>query len=230
MREIILDTETTGLSPADGHRLVSIGCVEMVDKALTGAAFYELLNPERSVPREAMEVHGLDDERLASAPTFARIAEALLAFIAESQLVIHNAGFDMAFLNMELKRAGHPPIPDSHALDTLELARRKFPHRDNSLDGLCRRFGVDNSDRAFHGALKDARLLAAVYLDLTGSRQQKLDLDDADARQAADVGPAPARPRDLPPLLTEAERQRHQAFVATLGPNALWVAYSGFGD
>lgn len=230
MREIILDTETTGLSPADGHRLVSIGCVEMVDKMLTGADFYRVLNPERSVPREAMEVHGFDDEFLAGQPTFATIARELMAFIAESQLVIHNASFDMSFLNMELRRAGHSPIPDSHAFDTLDLARKKFPYRDNSLDGLCRRFGVDNSDRGVHGALKDARLLASVYLDLTESRRQKLDLEDAGARQTTDVGPAPPRPKDLPPLLSEEERKRHQAFVSRLGENALWAEYSGFGD
>ena len=225
MREIVLDTETTGLDPAAGHRLVAVGCVELVDKVPTGGQFYQLLNPEREVPKEAADIHGLTDEVLAGEPLFQDIAASLLNFIADSRLVIHNAEFDMGFLNAELTRIGHQKIPLQHATDTLILARRKFPGADNRLDGLCTRFGIDNSDRHYHGALRDAILLSEVYLDLTDSRRQVLDLAGADVLREHNTGPASARPEPLAALLTSAERERHRDRMAKLGEDAVWNRY-----
>ena len=225
MREIVLDTETTGLKPAEGHRLVAVGCVELVDKVPTGGQFYQLLNPEREVPEEAANIHGLTNEILAGEPVFKDIADSLLNFIADSQLVIHNAEFDMGFLNAELTRAGYQEIPLQHAFDTLILARRKFPGADNRLDGLCTRFGIDNSDRRYHGALRDAILLSEVYLDLTDSRRQVLDLAGSDVLREHNTGPASARPEPLAALLTSAERECHRERIAKLGEDAVWNRY-----
>jgi DNA polymerase-3 subunit epsilon len=179
MREIVMDTETTGLDPADGHRIVEIGAIELVNLLPTGRVYHQYINPERPVPREAENIHGLGNDFLRNKPVFARIAADFLDFIGDAKLVIHNAAFDMRMLNAELTRLGQPVLPISRALDTLEIARKRFPGAQASLDALCRRFGVDNSGREKHGALLDTELLAEVYLELMGGRQQGLVLDPA---------------------------------------------------
>ena len=176
LREVVLDTETTGLSPKKGDRVVEIGCVELINHVATGKYFHEYINPEREMPQKAQEVHGLSDAFLCDKPIFSNISDAFAEFIGSSPLVIHNAEFDMNFLNWELKLIGLTPLPIERAIDTLELAREKFPGSQASLDALCRRYQIDNSDRNFHGALKDAKLLADVYLELIGGRQQHMDL------------------------------------------------------
>jgi DNA polymerase-3 subunit epsilon len=232
MREIVMDTETTGLDPADGHRIAEIGAVEIVNLLPTGRIYHQYINPERAMPKEAEQVHGLSGAFLADKPVFARIAPAFLEFIGDARLVIHNAAFDMAMLNAELARLGRPALPMSRALDTLEIARKRFPGAQASLDALCRRFGIDNSGREKHGALLDSELLAEVYLELMGGRQQGLGLDPgilrpsagrgADAPAAAAGYTPPPRPRRLAPRITEAERAAHAAFIAELGDKALW--------
>lgn len=224
MREIVLDTETTGLDPADGHRIVEIGAVELVNHIPTGRVFHHYVNPERPMPREALAVHGLDDVFLRDKPVFAAVAGSLLAFIAEAPLVIHNAGFDIAFLNAELGRIGRPLMSLARAVNTVELAKRRFPGAQSSLDALCKRFGIDCTARTLHGALLDSQLLAEVYLELLGGRQQRLGLAVAAGGSAASAGAwvTPRRPRPLGPRLTEAERAAHAAFVAELGAGALW--------
>ncbi len=229
MREIVMDTETTGLDPNDGHRIVEIGAVELWNLLPTGRTYHQYINPERPMPKEAEQVHGLNDAFLSDKPPFARIAPAFLEFIGDARLVIHNASFDMAMLNAELVRLGKPRLPMSRALDTLEVARRRFPGAQASLDALCRRFGVDNSGREKHGALLDSELLAEVYLELMGGRQQGLGFGPAAGAAAPGDPVAPGgefsakpRPRSLPPRLTEAERAAHDAFVAELGDKALW--------
>ncbi len=172
MREIVLDTETTGFEPSEGHRIVEIGAVELFNHVPTGKTYHQYLNPDRPMPPEAFEVHGLGDDFLRDKPRFAQVAQAFLDFVgAESRLVIHNAAFDMKFLNAELNWAGLPTLPSDRALDTVALARRKFPGSPASLDALCRRFGIDNAAREKHGALLDSELLAEVYLELIGGRQ-----------------------------------------------------------
>jgi DNA polymerase-3 subunit epsilon len=225
MREIVLDTETTGLDPADGHRIVEIAAIELANLVPTGRVYHQYLNPGRAVPRDAVAVHGLTDAFLADKPAFAAIAGELLAFLGEARLVIHNAAFDLRMLNAELARIGAEPLPASRAMDTLELARSRFPGAPASLDALCRRFNIDNSGREKHGALLDAELLAEVYLELMGGRQRGLALDAGAAGAGATSGGewrAPPRPRPLPPRLTPAERAAHDAFVAGLGESALW--------
>ena len=226
MREIVLDTETTGLDAADGHRIVELGAVELVNLLPTGRVYHQYVNPERAVPREAVSVHGLTDAFLADKPVFAAVAPAFLEFLGDARLVIHNAAFDLAMLNAELARLGAEPLPASRALDTLEIARSRFPGAPASLDALCRRFGIDNSGRDKHGALLDSELLAEVYLELMGGRQRGLALDGAGAGAAgagaSDQWRAPPRPRPLPPRLTPEERAAHEAFVAELGEDALW--------
>lgn len=223
-REIVLDTETTGLDPLSGDRVVEIGCVELVNHVATGAVFHRYLNPERPMNPEAEAIHGLSDAFLADKPVFAAVAAEFFAFVGEAPLVIHNAPFDMKFLNAEFRRLGRPEWPMRRAIDTIPLARRRFPGAQASLDALCRRFGIDNSGREKHGALLDAELLAEVYLELIGGRQPDFGL--AAGRRGA-AGPArgyvpPARPRPLRPRLTEAEAAAHAAFVAELGEGALW--------
>ena len=227
MREIVLDTETTGLDPEEGHRIVEIGAVELINGLPTGAVYHQYINPERPMPAEAYQVHGLGDAFLAGKPVFAAIAEAFLGFIAEAPLVIHNAAFDMKMLNSELARLGHAGLPMHRAVDTLEIARGKFPGAQASLDALCRRFGVDNSGRETHGALLDCQLLAEVYLELQGGRQAGLTLGPARRGGGASAGPRrpQARPEPLPPRLTEAERAAHAAFVEELGTDALWTRW-----
>ena len=233
MREIVLDTETTGFDPATGDRIVEIGAVELINHLPTGRTFHVYINPERAMPKEAFEVHGLGDDFLRDKPKFAEIAQDFVDFIgADAKLVIHNAQFDMKFLNAELKAAGHPTMPYSRAVDTLEIARSKFPGAQNSLDALCRRFRIDNSNRTLHGALLDSELLAEVYLALQGGRQPGLVLDVAAGMAGSPTtgGPAGAaprgpRPRALPPRLTGAEAVAHEAFVAKMGDKAVWLRY-----
>lgn len=228
MREIVLDTETTGLDPFQGDRIVEIGCIELLNHMPTGRTYHQYINPERSMPQEAFEVHGLGDEFLADKPKFAQIADAFLEFIADDKLVIHNASFDMKFLNAELVRSKRRELRRDRAVDTLMIARKRYPGAGNSLDALCRRFGVDNSGRELHGALLDCELLAGVYLELCGGRQPDFGLG---ASPAAAVGgesgsvaewTPPVRPAPLPLLLTEQEKTAHEAFVAELGDASLW--------
>ncbi len=196
MREIVLDTETTGLDPAAGHRIVEVACLELLYHVPTGRTFHHYLNPEREMSEEALAVHGLSDEFLADKPRFPEVAQGLLDFIEESKLVIHNASFDIGFLNAELKRSGRPGLDAGRAIDTVRLARNRFPGAQVSLDALCRRFEIDNSKRTFHGALLDCELLAEVYLELLGGRQPGLDLAQKRARAAS--APASERPRREP--------------------------------
>jgi len=199
MREIVLDTETTGLDPNAGHRVIEIGCIELVNHIPTGATYHQYINPERDMPDEAFAVHGLSEAFLARHPVFSAVAPAFLEFIGDAKLVIHNAGFDVRFLNAELERLEHPAIPLARTVDTVQLARQRFPGAQASLDALCRRFEIDNSARDKHGALLDAELLSLVYLELIGGRQPGLALASetraAVTRAAAVVRPLrPARP------------------------------------
>lgn len=189
MREIVLDTETTGFKPEEGHRLVEIGCIELVNHLATGERFHVYLNPERDMPPEAFAVHGLSTEFLADKPLFNDVAADFVAFIGDAPLVIHNAAFDMHFLNWELKIAGYPVMPKDRAIDTLLMARQKFPGSPATLDALCKRFGVDNSNRTLHGALLDAQLLAEVYLELLGGRQTGLSFAGGPAAKSGPAGP-----------------------------------------
>lgn len=228
MREIVLDTETTGLDPAAGHRIVEIGAVELVNHLPSGRVFHKYLNPERDMPLEAFAVHGLSSEFLSRHPVFSAIVDELVEFLGEDRLVIHNAAFDIAFLEWELKEVGRAGIARPRIVDTLALARQRHPMGANSLDGLCRRYGIDNTRREKHGALLDAELLAEVYIELLGGRQASLVLSAGPGRQArqsfGETRRAP-RPTPLPPRLGEAEIAAHAALVATLGPDALWLSY-----
>jgi DNA polymerase-3 subunit epsilon len=224
IREIALDTETTGLDPAAGHRIVEIACLELVNHVPTGQGYQSYFNPERAMDAAAFDVHGLSEEFLSSQPLFVDQAERLLAFIAESPLVIHNAEFDLGFLNAELERVDRPRLDVGRAIDTVRLARRKFPGAPASLDALCRRFGIDNSARTKHGALLDAELLSEVYLELIGGRQTGLDLTGVTPGVDADGVPADPRksrvPRGHAP--SEAELSRHEALVGSL-KNPIWL-------
>ena len=225
MREIVLDTETTGLDPYQGHRLIEIGCVELVNRIPSGQTFHRYLNPERDVPAEAFAVHGLSVEFLKDKPLFAEIVDDLVAFMADAPLVAHNAMFDLGFLNAELDRAGKTLVARERLVDTLLLARRKHPGGPNSLDHLCGRYGIDNSRRTKHGALLDAEILAEVYVELIGARQAQLILVEAGgAAVGMEAGAAPIRlrPQPLAPRLAADERDAHIAFVATLGESAIW--------
>ncbi|MFN4229185.1 DNA polymerase III subunit epsilon [Parvibaculum sp.] len=224
MREIVLDTETTGISPQDGHRLVEIGCLELFNHVATGKFFHTYINPERDMPEGAFRVHGLSEAFLSDKPKFAEVADDFLEFIGEDPLVIHNASFDMGFINAELKRIGRSSLPMARAIDTLEIARRKYPGAQNNLDALCRRFNVDNSGRTKHGALLDSELLAEVYLELMGGRQPGLVLQRELAAKTGEKVARAARPAPLPSRLTDEEREAHDAFVASLGENALWLS------
>jgi DNA polymerase-3 subunit epsilon len=229
MREIVLDTETTGTDPAAGDRVIEIGCVELVNHVPTGRTHHVYLNPERAVSAGAQAVHGLSNAFLAEKPVFGAVADELIAFIGDGRLVIHNAAFDIAFLNAEFARTGHPPLDLEDVIDTLSLARRKHPGASNSLDALCARYGIDNSRRTKHGALLDAEILAEVYIELIGGKQAGLDLTIA-APAAAGANaitglPREVRPRIIVSKLTEAERGAHEALVHSLGPNALWREY-----
>jgi DNA polymerase-3 subunit epsilon len=229
MREIVLDTETTGLDPFQGHRLVEIGCIELVNRIPSGQTFHRYLNPERSMPAEALAVHGLTEEFLKDKLFFAEVADELVAFLGDAPLVIHNAGFDVGFLNAELERAGRPLIGRERMIDTLMLARRKHPGGSNRLDDLCARYGIDNSRRTKHGALLDAELLAEVYVELIGARQAQLVLAQAAAPGRAAGEPIVVRERPVPlvPRLSDEERAAHRGFIASLGDAAIWRDYVG---
>jgi DNA polymerase III subunit epsilon len=225
LREIILDTETTGLDPATGDRIVEIGAVELVNHLPTGRTFHVYINPERDMPKEAEAVHGLSSAFLRDKPVFAAIAEEFLDFIGDATLIIHNASFDVAFINAEFGFLRLPPLLPERVVDTLHMARQKHPGAANSLDALCRRYGIDNSRRTKHGALLDSELLAEVYLELIGGRQTALVLEATRVKRTTTVIAGPIdlqRPSPLPPRLTDADRQAHAAFIAGLGENALW--------
>ncbi|MBL6641594.1 MAG: DNA polymerase III subunit epsilon [PS1 clade bacterium] len=243
MREIVLDTETTGLDPASGDRIVEIGCLELVNRLPTGQTYHVYINPERDMPREAEAVHGLSAKFLSDKPLFAEIADEFAAFVKGAALIIHNASFDMKFLNAELAKLGRDDLRDNQIIDTLAMARKKFPGAPASLDALCRRFGVDNSNRDLHGALIDSELLAGVYLELSGGRQPGLvfqadaaksqDISEAGAARGQNPSPTaeaihskqPRRRRETPlaARLTEAERAAHQSFLQALPQRALWL-------
>jgi DNA polymerase-3 subunit epsilon len=230
LREIVLDTETTGLDHATGDRIVEIGGVELINHLPTGRNFHVYLNPQYPVAPAAFAVHGLSDEFLADKPLFAAIAAEFLDFIAGARLVIHNASFDIGFIDAELRRLSYPPIPPASVIDTLTMARRKHPGAQNNLDALCARYGIDNSRRTKHGALLDAEILADVYLELIGGRQADLGLAVAGLGRGAglrngEAARATPRPLPLPPRLTEAELAAHRAFVASLGQAPLWNRY-----
>ena len=242
MREIVLDTETTGFEPEAGDRIVEIGAIELVGHVPTGRTYHQYINPERSMPREAFEVHGIGPDlleppapakpgavTLRDKPVFKEVGQAFLDFIGDAKLVIHNAAFDMKFINAEFRWIGLPELPFDRAVDTLMIARRKFPGSPASLDALCRRFGIDNSSRTLHGALLDSEILAEVYLELIGGRQPDFGLSNVDSKpksaQVSDTGewrPMP-RPNPLPSRLTQAESKEHAEFVENLGPGALWT-------
>ena len=231
MREIVMDTETTGFEPKEGHRIVEIGGVELVNHVATGRVYHQYINPERDMPEDAFRVHGLGNDFLRDKPVFAAIAGEFVAFVGDAKLVIHNAEFDMRFLNAELEWCGRPRLPADMAIDTLAIARKRYPGSPNTLDALCRRFGVDNSGRDYHGALLDSELLAEVYLELIGGRQPDFGLGAGNAEQEkrtagrlSDWTPPP-RPRALGARLPEAEAEAHAAFVAELGDGAIWSKF-----
>lgn len=232
MREIVLDTETTGFDPDQGDRIVEIGGVELDNHMPTGRSYHQYINPERDMPQGAFEVHGLSSEFLSDKPVFAKIGQEFLDFIGDAKLVIHNASFDMKFLNFELRRMGLAPLPMSQSIDTLAMARQKFPGSPATLDALCRRFGIDNSRRTKHGALLDSEILAEVYLELIGGRQPDLVLAPVggnrgaqDRQDQTDWRPRP-RPVALQARITAEEAEAHAAFVAKLGDSAIWLKRS----
>lgn len=228
MREIVLDTETTGLDPNQGHRLVELGCVELLNRIPTGATFHAYLNPDRDMPAEAFAIHGLSAEFLSGHKRFHEVVDDFLAFIADAPLVIHNASFDHGFLCAELKRCERALIARERLVDTLMLARRKHSAGPYNLDALCARYGIDNSRRTKHGALLDAEILAEVYLELIGGRQAQLGLAEKNERRtngAAGAIVVRARPEPLAPRVGEAERAAHREFIASLGENAIWRNY-----
>ena len=221
MREVVLDTETTGLDPLNGHRIVEIGCVELINHVASGQTFHQYVNPERDIPVEAFNVHGLSADFLSGHPVFADVADAFLDFVGDAPLVIHNASFDMGFINAELARLKRPSIPLAQAVDTVAMARRRFPGAGASLDALCKRFQIDIAHRDLHGALKDARLLAEVYLELIGGRQPDLELAaEADTRGVA-VTRVARPPRAHAPR--PEEEAAHRAFLEKL-TDPLWSA------
>lgn len=229
-REIIFDTETTGLSPKDGDRVIEIGAVELINRFPTGNTFHMFVNPQgREVHPEALEVHGISNEFLNDKPTFEQIYDEFLEFFGSGILVAHNASFDLGFFNAELALIGKPQFPPDRVIDTLPIARRKFPGQRNSLDALCSRFGIDNSHREKHGALLDSELLAEVYLELMGGKQASLVLehtnaidDAADSGSESTAGKVAQRPTPLSSRLGEEDEKRHREFVETLGENSIW--------
>jgi DNA polymerase-3 subunit epsilon len=227
MREIVLDTETTGLDPGQGHRLVELGCIELLNRIPTGSTFHVYINPDRDMPAEAFAIHGLSTEFLQGHKRFIEVVDEFLAFIGDAPLVIHNAGFDHAFLCAELKRAERALIARERLVDTLLLARRKHPAGPNRLDDLCARYGIDNSRRTKHGALLDAEILAAVYVELLGARQAQHGLTEnpEPVANAAGAVVIRQRPEQLAPRLSAAEIAAHRDFIVGLGENALWRAY-----
>jgi DNA polymerase III subunit epsilon len=228
VREIVLDTETTGLDPSNGHRLIEIGCIELVNRFPTGRTFHRYVNPERDIPAEAFAVHGISTEFLKDKPGFSAIADELLTFLGDAPLVIHNAQFDLGFINAELERAAKPTLARERLVDTLLLARRKYPAGPNRLDDLCARYAIDNSRRSKHGALLDAELLAEVYVELIGARQATLILVDTNAgsgQSIAGIATLRTRAAPLPIRVSPADRDTHRSFIATLGAAPIWVDY-----
>ena len=229
MREIVLDTETTGFDPETGDRIVEIGAVELMRHVPTGRTFHQYINPERSMPQSAFEVHGLGDDFLRDKPVFREIGQAFLDFIGDAKLVIHNAAFDMKFLNAELGWMGLRQLPWEQAIDTLAIAKKKYPGSPASLDALCRRFGIDNSARTLHGALLDSEILAEVYLELIGGRQPDFALsvttEKSTVGEVVATGPL-RRPQAIGSLLTDAERAAHAEFVDSMGDGAIWRRFS----
>ena len=229
MREIVLDTETTGLDPYQGHRLIEVGCIELLNRIPSGQTFHRYVNPERDVPAEAFAIHGLSAEFLKDKPRFAEVADELIGFIGDAPLVAHNASFDLNFINAEFERAGRAAIARDRVIDTLLLARRKHPAGPNRLDDLCARYSIDSSRRVKHGALLDAEILAEVYLELVGGRQAQLILvetgNDSAAAGAGRAHVIRPRPIALPPRLTEADLAAHADFRTTLGEHAIWGDY-----
>jgi DNA polymerase III subunit epsilon len=231
MREIVLDTETTGLDPYQGDRLVEIGCIELVNRFPTGKTFHWYFNPERDMPEAALRIHGLTSEFLRDKPKFADKVDELIAFLGDAPLVAHNAMFDLGFINAELDRVGHAQVSRERMVDTLLIARRKHPGAANRLDDLCVRFGIDNSHRAKHGALKDAELLAEVYIELVEARQATLVLSQAAAPTIVPgaIIVVRERPAPLPTRLTDEDRAAHRRFIETLGDGAIWRDYVTVG-
>ena len=230
MREIVLDTETTGFDPESGDRIVEIGAVELKGHVPTGNTYHQYINPERSMPEDAFQVHGLGDDFLRDKPIFKEIAREFVNFIGDAKLVIHNAAFDMKFLNAELSWVGLPQIDWERTVDTLAIARKKFPGAPASLDALCRRYSIDNSARTLHGALLDSEILAEVYLEMIGGRQPDFALATTTPRTAtggasssARIG---ARPDPLASRLTEKEKDAHDALIGSMGDKALWARFS----
>ena len=231
MREIVLDTETTGFNADGDDKIIEIGCVELINYIPSGENYHIYINPKRDVPIEAQNVHGITTEFLKDKPLFREVADVFLQFIQEDRLIIHNASFDVGFLNAELKRVRRPLIEMSRVLDTLALARRKHPAGPNSLDALCRRYNIDNSNRTYHGALLDSELLAEVYLELSGQRQANLEL--ANEKKSNDeftpaLGSETVRKRekDLPSRLSEDEIAAHETFLSTFKTEPIWNKYS----
>jgi DNA polymerase-3 subunit epsilon len=227
MREIVLDTETTGLDPYQGDRLVEIGCIELVNRFPTGKTFHWYFNPERDMPEAALRIHGLTSEFLRDKPKFADKVDELIAFLGDAPLVAHNAMFDLGFINAELDRVGQAQVSRERMVDTLLIARRKHPGAANRLDDLCARYGIDNSHREKHGALKDAELLAEVYIELVEARQATLVLSQAAAPIIVAGAPiiVRERPAPLPVRLTDEDRAAHRRFIETLGEGAIWRDY-----
>lgn len=231
MREIVLDTETTGFEPSEGHRIVEIGAVELLNHMPTGRTYHQYINPERDMPEGAFAVHGLSEEFLKPFPVFREVGQAFLDFVGDAKLIIHNAAFDVKFLNFELGKVGLTHLKQENVLDTLMMARRKFPGSPASLDALCRRFGIDNSMREKHGALLDSEILAEVYLELIGGRQPDLVLAPVQTGQKSDVTSsqdwrAYPRPSPLASRVTEAEAAQHEKFVGKMGDAAIWKKFS----
>ncbi|NQV54911.1 MAG: DNA polymerase III subunit epsilon [Rhodospirillales bacterium] len=220
MREIVLDTETTGFNPAEGDRIVEIGCLELVNHMPTGEVYHQYVNPERMMPDGAFAVHGLSDDFLIEHPVMADVIEGFLEFIGQSTLVIHNADFDMRFINAELAALSMDPLPSDRAIDTVAMARNKFPGAPASLDALCKRFGIDNSSRDLHGALLDAQLLAEVYLELIGGRQPDLQLK-AEARKVVENDTETTRREARPHAPEDGELAAHTAFMKKI-ENPVW--------
>lgn len=227
LREVVFDTETTGLDPYQGHRLIEIGCIELLNRIPTGQVFHRYINPQRDVPAEAFAVHGLSAEFLSDKPLFGEIAGELVDFLGDAPLVAHNAMFDLGFLNAELERVDRQSIPRARLVDTLLLARRKYPGAQNRLDDLCQRFRIDNSRRQKHGALLDAELLAEVYLELIEARQAQLGLEVVRSRQPVALANRAPRVRTVALLLrlSAEDRAAHRALIETLGPKAIWLDY-----
>ncbi|MBY0560651.1 DNA polymerase III subunit epsilon [Hyphomicrobium sp.] len=231
MREIVLDTETTGLDPKKGHRLIEVGGIEMINRIPTGREFHRFINPQRDVPREAQEIHGIATEFLYDKPLFRDVVREFLTFVGDDVLVIHNAQFDIMFLNYELGLVGEKALSFDRVVDTLAIARRRHPAGPNTLDALCKRYSIDNSQRTKHGALVDSLLLAEVYVELLGERQATFGLQSSSAnasgsqRGGARRTAAAVRSQPLPSRIGEAEAAAHRSFVEKMKTTALWLRF-----